>query len=234
MAKGKFPFEMFEKSGKDVEVKGKGKEGSKQEEAFDKKQAKRFAEGGGVEDGENANIGDDTRARALKWAREQAEAPETPSPAPRKAAKTAPSKPDYSNEGRSGRGAPSAVERIPAGKDTAPTGGEDKAWLSEDTKRNLANAAMALPVGAGVVAGAAKLGRMGAAAKAAEATDKASVARVAARRASATSQRQAGNREVMDRMNKRADMWSDGGFSKGGSVRGAGIAQRGHGKGTMR
>lgn len=48
MAKGKFPFEMFEKSGKDVEVKGKGKEGSKKEEAFDKKQAK-FARGGGVE-----------------------------------------------------------------------------------------------------------------------------------------------------------------------------------------
>ena len=45
--KGKFPFEMFEKSGKDVEVKGKGKEGSKQEEAFDKKQAK-FSKGGAV------------------------------------------------------------------------------------------------------------------------------------------------------------------------------------------
>ena len=33
----KFPFE---KSKKDVEVKGKGKEGSFREEAFDKKQAK--------------------------------------------------------------------------------------------------------------------------------------------------------------------------------------------------
>lgn len=40
----KFPFE---KSSKDVEVKGKGKEGSKREEAFDKKQAKSnpFAKG---------------------------------------------------------------------------------------------------------------------------------------------------------------------------------------------
>lgn len=37
MAKAKFPFE---KSPKDVEVKGKGKEGSKKEEAFDRKQAK--------------------------------------------------------------------------------------------------------------------------------------------------------------------------------------------------
>jgi hypothetical protein len=35
MAKGKFPFEQ---SKKDKEPKGKGKEGSKKEEAFDKKQ----------------------------------------------------------------------------------------------------------------------------------------------------------------------------------------------------
>ena len=48
MAKGKFPFAMFEKSGKDKEVKGKGKEGSKKEEAFDKKQMK-FAAGGSVD-----------------------------------------------------------------------------------------------------------------------------------------------------------------------------------------
>ncbi len=47
MAKGKFPFALFEKSKKDVEVKGKGKEGSKKEEAFDKTQ--KYAKGGGVE-----------------------------------------------------------------------------------------------------------------------------------------------------------------------------------------
>ena len=50
--KGKFPFAMFEKSGKDKEVKGKGKEGSKKEEDFDKKQAfggKKFAAGGAVD-----------------------------------------------------------------------------------------------------------------------------------------------------------------------------------------
>lgn len=41
-----FPFEM---SRRDKEVPGKGKEGSKKEEAFDKFQAKRFAKGGGVE-----------------------------------------------------------------------------------------------------------------------------------------------------------------------------------------
>lgn len=46
--KGKFPFALFEKSGKDKEVKGKGKEGSKKEEAFDKKQS-RFAKGGSVD-----------------------------------------------------------------------------------------------------------------------------------------------------------------------------------------
>ena len=34
-------FVPFEKSSKDVEVKGKGKEGSKKEEAFDKKQMKK-------------------------------------------------------------------------------------------------------------------------------------------------------------------------------------------------
>lgn len=38
MAKGKNPFARFEKSKGDVEVKGKGKEGSKREEAFDRKQ----------------------------------------------------------------------------------------------------------------------------------------------------------------------------------------------------
>jgi hypothetical protein len=34
------PFAKFEKSSKDKEVSGKGKEGSKREEAFDKKQMK--------------------------------------------------------------------------------------------------------------------------------------------------------------------------------------------------
>ena len=48
------PFAKFEKSGKDVEMKAKGKEGSKKEEAFDKSQmmmkkggaAKKMASGG--------------------------------------------------------------------------------------------------------------------------------------------------------------------------------------------
>lgn len=46
--KGVNPFAKFEKSGKDVEVKGKGKEGSKKEEAFDMKKfgSKKMAEGG--------------------------------------------------------------------------------------------------------------------------------------------------------------------------------------------
>ena len=48
MAKKVNPFAKFEKSGKDVEVKGKGKEGSKQEEAFDKLQAKGMKCGGKV------------------------------------------------------------------------------------------------------------------------------------------------------------------------------------------
>lgn len=53
MAKGKFPFN-FEKSAKDKESKGM-KEGSKKEEAFDKKQnfkcggKVKMARGGGVE-----------------------------------------------------------------------------------------------------------------------------------------------------------------------------------------
>lgn len=46
--KGVNPFAKFEKSGKDVEVKGKGKEGSKKEEAFDKKQMMGMKRGGGV------------------------------------------------------------------------------------------------------------------------------------------------------------------------------------------
>lgn len=47
MAK-KNPFAAFEKSGKDVETKGKGKEGSKKEEAFDKMQMKGMKTGGKV------------------------------------------------------------------------------------------------------------------------------------------------------------------------------------------
>ncbi len=47
MAKGKFPFALFEKSKADKEVKGKGKEGSKKEESFDKTQ--KYARGGGIE-----------------------------------------------------------------------------------------------------------------------------------------------------------------------------------------
>ena len=43
------PFAKFEKSGKDVEMKGKGKEGSKKEEAFDKTQMMGgMKKGGGV------------------------------------------------------------------------------------------------------------------------------------------------------------------------------------------
>ena len=47
--KGVNPFAKFEKSGKDTEIKGKGKEGSKKEEAFDRMQmkgVKKMAEGG--------------------------------------------------------------------------------------------------------------------------------------------------------------------------------------------
>ena len=53
--KGVNPFAKFEKSGKDKDVKGKGKEGSKKEEAFDMSQmacggkVKKYAKGGGVE-----------------------------------------------------------------------------------------------------------------------------------------------------------------------------------------
>ena len=51
------PFAKFEKSGKDIEKKSFGKEGSPKEEAFDKKQmamkkggdVKKYARGGGIE-----------------------------------------------------------------------------------------------------------------------------------------------------------------------------------------
>ena len=46
--KGVNPFAKFEKSGKDKETGKNGKEGSKKEEAFDKKQM-RFAKGGSVD-----------------------------------------------------------------------------------------------------------------------------------------------------------------------------------------
>jgi len=40
------PFAKFEKTGKDVEIKGKGKEGSKKEEAFDRTQMMGMKRGG--------------------------------------------------------------------------------------------------------------------------------------------------------------------------------------------
>lgn len=74
---------------------------------------------GGVTEGENANIDDDTRARALRWVRQQqegaseeAEAP-APAPAPRKAAKPAPAPAKAApmgGSGRGGQGGPTADE----------------------------------------------------------------------------------------------------------------------------
>jgi hypothetical protein len=62
--KGVNPFAKFEKSGKDVEVKGKGKEGSKKEEAFDKSQmgmkrggATKKMAGGGLSSGHKSADG---------------------------------------------------------------------------------------------------------------------------------------------------------------------------------
>ena len=52
--KGVNPFAKFEKSAKDVEPKGKGKEGSKKEEAFDKTQ--KYAKGGSVMSGSMSSV----------------------------------------------------------------------------------------------------------------------------------------------------------------------------------
>jgi hypothetical protein len=63
MAK-KNPFAAFEKSGKDKEVKGKGKEGSKKEEAFDKGQMK-FAKGGFVRAADGCATKGKTKAKQV-------------------------------------------------------------------------------------------------------------------------------------------------------------------------
>jgi len=63
--KGVNPFAKFEKSGKDVEVKGKGKEGSKKEEAFDKKQMMGMNRGGGVKKMAEGGMSDTAQDKAM-------------------------------------------------------------------------------------------------------------------------------------------------------------------------
>ena len=73
--KGVNPFAKFEKSGKDVEVKGKGKEGSKKEEAFDKSQMgmkkggmAKYAIGGFVRAADGIAQKGKTKAKQIKMA----------------------------------------------------------------------------------------------------------------------------------------------------------------------
>jgi hypothetical protein len=62
--KGVNPFAKFEKSGKDTEAKGKGKEGSKKEEAFDKSQMG-MKRGGGVKKMAEGGMADTAQDKAM-------------------------------------------------------------------------------------------------------------------------------------------------------------------------
>lgn len=73
--KGVNPFAKFEKSKKDVEAKGKGKEGSKKEEAFDKSQMgmkkggmAKYATGGFVRAADGIAQKGKTKAKQIKMA----------------------------------------------------------------------------------------------------------------------------------------------------------------------
>jgi hypothetical protein len=73
--KGVNPFAKFEKSKKDVETKGKGKEGSKKEEAFDKSQMgmkmggmAKYATGGFVRAADGIAQKGKTKAKQIKMA----------------------------------------------------------------------------------------------------------------------------------------------------------------------
>lgn len=158
--------------------------------------AKRYDEGG-VTEGQNSGIDDDTRARAMKFVQSQSDSAETEESTP--AAKTATKtkteskqakKVSVDDEAGKSRGRPAEGEpkttmgatrtrtseevkaAIPTGgkKGAGPTPGNGNSVDSTETSRNLKNIASALtPLGGGVGKIGAELALSGRAAKAAEA-----------------------------------------------------------------
>jgi hypothetical protein len=125
---------------------------------------RRFGEGGGVREGQNANIDDDTRARAMKWVQQQQEGKSdseaTPKSAPKPAPKAAP-KPTPKAEAAPVKKASAAD--IPNSAPKGWKGGEGEKVDSTELGRNINNALNATPgiQAVGRIAGAGKAAKSG-------------------------------------------------------------------------
>jgi hypothetical protein len=129
---------------------------------------KKYAEGSEVTEGENANIGDDTRARAMRWVQEQADKRESEKESSK--SESRPKKASADDESGKSRGRPAEgepkksmgetrkrtreelIEAIPTGgkKGAGPTAGNGKSVDSTELGRNFS--ALANSTGPGKIA----------------------------------------------------------------------------------
>jgi hypothetical protein len=149
----------------------------------------KYAEGGDVTEGENANIDNDTRARAMKWMQEQADKGDSEESKPKAAPKAKVKKVTADDEAGKSRGRPAEGEpkmtksrseaREPSGN---PTPGNGNSVEGTDFSRNVKNTMNALaPIGGGIGKIGAELAFAGRTAKAAEAAKSAKAAAEATR-----------------------------------------------------
>jgi hypothetical protein len=210
---------------------------------------KRYDEGG-VTEGENSNIDDDTRARALKWAQsggdgEMEETPvaKTSRPAPRASVKAAPApaKRMTAEESMSQLDRQTGVKPMNPNSDRGPN-----AVTGTDFSRNVKNTMNALtPMGGGVGKIGAELAMGNRAAKAAPIAEKGREAvtnptawMAGPKGMKAIQKTEDAARRVRKQLPDSATNGGAIGYKKGGTVssassRGDGIAIRGKTKGTM-
>lgn len=222
-----------------------------------KKKAKRYDEGGGVREGQNAGIDDDTRARAMKWLQQQQESQaETESAAPKaKPTRKAMSTTDTGDESdrlsrRYAQAKPAVFRRgtpedIPGSAPAGWRGGSGERADSTELGRNVSAAMNAMGPGR-IATGLSLAAREAAAANAAQ---KAYNARAAARRAEEglnATEAAAAKQAIRERKTLNPLSWLSGpkgmeNFKKGGVVkkassasrRGDGIASKGKTRGRF-
>jgi len=215
-----------------------------------KKKAKRYDEGGGVREGQNSNIDNDTRARAMRWLEQQnsAEA-EAPKAEAKPARKQAMSKTDTGDEGDrlSRRYAAPKTDSIKGTPYNPPKFDPNSGERVDSTElgRNLSAAANAMGPGR-LVTGLSLAARERMAENAAQ---KAYNARAAARRAGEglnATEAAAVKQGMREKKTMNPMAWMSGpkgmaeNFKKGGAVkassasrRGDGIASKGKTRGRM-
>lgn len=205
--------------------------------------AKRYEEGG-VTEGQNAGIDDDTRARAMKYVQEQSE--KTDSEEPEVKAKTvtkvtkAKSEPKEKSEPKAESKSvkmtrEESIAAIPTGgkKGAGPTAGNGNSVEGTELSRNVKNTLSALaPLGGGVGKIGAEVALSGRAAKTAEAAAKAAEAEAAAAKATRAARvAKTAPRAAREAKTLNPNAWMAGpkgmkdNFKKGGSVKGWGISR---------